>query len=156
MEIDFHSEIKNINNSSYEEMFAFISEKVQKHLSLKAHYFLEVNIVDDVEIHKINKEYRGIDRPTDVISFAFLDKVDGELPIKHAQVVFLGEIIISIDKAVKQAHDYSHSLEREMAFLFTHGLLHLLGYDHDSDDKEKIMFSLQDEILEDTKWKKNN
>lgn len=156
MYIDFCSYYGRIDTSVFNSIFKILAKKIEKELALKKQYFLEVDFVDNKEIQRINKEYRQIDRSTDVISFAFLDKVRGEISIKNAKMVFLGEIVISVDKAKKQAHDYAHSLEREMAFLFVHGLLHLLSYDHDTKENEKIMFTIQDKILEDSKWKRKN
>ena len=106
---------------------------------------LEFNIiiVDNTYIHKLNKEYRGIDRPTDVISFALEDNKDF-VTIDHR---VLGDIYISLDKAREQAIEYGHSLKREICFLSVHGFLHLLGYDHMEKEDEKVMFSLQEEIL---------
>ena len=107
---------------------------------------LEFNviIINNEEIHKINKEYRGIDRPTDVISFALEDYKD----IKYENDYrVLGDIYISIDKVKEQAKEYGHSEKRELAFLAVHGLLHLLGYDHMEKEDEKVMFSKQEEIL---------
>jgi len=95
------------------------------------------------EIHKINKEYRNIDRPTDVISFALED--DKSYP--KLDIRILGDIYISVDKIKSQALEYNHSERREISFLLVHGLLHLLGYDHMKEEEEKIMFSLQEEIL---------
>ena len=102
-----------------------------------------VIIVDNKRIHEINKEYRGIDRPTDVISFALED--NEEIEFDHYRV--LGDIYISIDKVREQAREYGHSEKRELAFLTVHGFLHLLGYDHMKPEDEKVMFSLQEEIL---------
>ncbi len=102
-----------------------------------------VIIVDNEYIHKLNKEYRGIDRPTDVISFALEDSED----IKYEDFRLLGDIYISIDKAKEQAEEYGHSFKREICFLAVHGLLHLLGYDHMEKEEEKIMFSKQELIL---------
>lgn len=104
-----------------------------------------VIIVDNEEIHKMNKEYRGIDRPTDVISFALED--DDTFNFMEKRI--LGDIYISIDKAKEQASEYGHSLLRELCFLTIHGILHLLGYDHMKEDEEKIMFGLQERILND-------
>lgn len=107
---------------------------------------LEFNviIINNEEIHKINKEYRGIDRPTDVISFALEDYKD----IKYENDYrVLGDIYISIDKVKEQAKEYGHSEKRELAFLAVHGLLHLLGYDHMEKEDEKVMFSRQELIL---------
>lgn len=102
-----------------------------------------VIIVDNEYIHKLNREYRGIDRPTDVISFALEDTED----IKYEDFRLLGDIYISIDKAKEQAIEYGHSFKREICFLAVHGLLHLLGYDHMVKEEEKIMFSKQELIL---------
>ena len=102
-----------------------------------------VIIVDDKRIHEINKEYRGIDRPTDVISFALED--NEEIEFDHYRV--LGDIYISIDKVREQAREYGHSEKRELAFLTVHGFLHLLGYDHMKPEDEKVMFARQEEIL---------
>ena len=102
-----------------------------------------VIIVDNKRIHEINKEYRGIDRPTDVISFALED--NEEIEFDHYRV--LGDIYISIDKVREQAKEYGHSEKRELAFLTVHGFLHLLGYDHMKPEDEKIMFARQEEIL---------
>lgn len=100
-------------------------------------------IVDNKRIHEINKEYRGIDRPTDVISFALEDSEGVELENYR----ILGDIYISIDKVKEQAKEYGHSEKRELAFLTVHGFLHLLGYDHMEKEEEKIMFGKQEEIL---------
>ena len=101
-------------------------------------------IVDNSYIHELNKNYRGIDRETDVITFALEDEDSLVLPTDER---VLGDIYISIDKARSQAEEYGHSLLREMSFLFVHGLLHLLGYDHMTEEDEKVMFSLQEKIL---------
>ena len=103
-----------------------------------------VIIVDNKRIHEINKEYRGIDRPTDVISFALED--NEEIEFDHYRV--LGDIYISIDKVREQASEYGHSEKRELAFLTVHGFLHLLGYDHMKKEEEEIMFAKQEEILD--------
>lgn len=107
---------------------------------------LEFNVifVDNNYIHELNKNYRGIDRPTDVITFALEDGV--EVDINSWRI--LGDIYISIDKAREQAESYGHSLKREIFFLTIHGLLHLLGYDHMKEEEEKEMFRLQELILD--------
>ena len=101
-------------------------------------------IVDNKRIHEINKEYRGIDRETDVISFALEDNMD----VQYTDFRLLGDIYISIDKCYMQASEYGHSREREICFLATHGILHLLGYDHMEPDDEKDMFDLQNKLLD--------
>ena len=105
---------------------------------------LNIIIVDDNYIWKLNKDYRHIDRPTDVISFALEDTED--VTVYEERV--LGDIYICLDKVHEQAKEYGHTEIREMAFLIVHGLLHLLGYDHMKPDEEKVMFGKQDKILE--------
>ena len=99
--------------------------------------------VSNEEIHRINKEYRKVDRVTDVISFALEDNPD----IVYEDFRLLGDIYIAVDIAYDQAIEYNHSREREVCFLATHGLLHLLGYDHMTEEEEKEMFGKQEELL---------
>ena len=106
--------------------------------------------VDDEEIHKINKEYRNVDRVTDVISFAFEDSKD----LLYNDFRMLGDIYICIPQMKRQAKEYGHSEKRELSFLTVHGLLHLLGYDHMNEDDEKVMFGLQELILDDQNIKR--
>ena len=101
-------------------------------------------IVDNTFIHKLNKEYRGIDRVTDVISFALEDDKSMIIP---DDIRLLGDIYICLDKAREQAKEYGHSLERELCFLAVHGVYHLLGYDHENEEEAKIMFKKQEEVL---------
>ena len=103
-------------------------------------------------IHEINREYRKIDRPTDVISFALKDSEDSYEVMEGGEE--LGDIFINTEAVVSQAADYGHTLRREVCFLFTHGLLHLLGYDHMTPEEEAVMFQLQDVILDDIVPKK--
>ena len=145
MELDFISNYKEYEE--YEEIYSLLVDKTFKHLKLKFDPIISVSLVDNEFIHQINRDYRGIDRPTDVISFAFLDNEDRNAIYKSKEPVCLGDIYISVDKAKEQAEEYGHSLKRELSFLFVHGLLHLLGYDHMTEEDEKVMFRLQDEIL---------
>lgn len=114
-----------------------------KTLDLKKCEF-NIIIIDNKKIHEINKIYRNVDRETDVISFAMEDNMD----IKYTDFRLLGDIYISIDKCYSQAKEYGHSNTREICFLATHGILHLLGYDHMTEKDEKEMFKLQEELLE--------
>lgn len=100
-------------------------------------------IIDNPRIKEINRDYRKIDRETDVISFALEDSKD----LEYKDFRLLGDIYISIDKAISQSIEYNHSLLRELSFLSIHGLLHLLGYDHMKEEDEKIMFGKQEELL---------
>lgn len=146
MELDFNSFDESL--VSYEETYNKLLEKTLKHLQLHFEPYVSITLVDNEFIHNLNRDYRHIDRPTDVISFAFLDGNEQKDKIfQSGENVVLGEIYISFDKAREQAASYGHSLDRELKFLFVHGILHLLGYDHMNPDDEKIMFALQDEIL---------
>ncbi|MBE6149403.1 MAG: rRNA maturation RNase YbeY [Firmicutes bacterium] len=130
---------KNIDElSTLKELLDFVVKKENLNNCV-----FNIIIVDNTYIHKLNKEYRSIDRPTDVISFALEDYQDDvELDIR-----MLGDIYISLDKALEQASLYEHSFLREICFLSIHGLLHLLGYDHMEKEDEIVMFKKQDELL---------
>ncbi|WP_270397875.1 rRNA maturation RNase YbeY [Catenibacterium mitsuokai] len=145
MNIDFvfDNEVENFENN-YEQDFTAIIEQALKTLGIEDDVEVSCVLVDDERIHEINREYRHIDRSTDVISFAM---EDNDQFYVEGMPRTLGDIFISVDHAKKQAEEYGHSLRREMCFLFTHGILHLLGYDHMTDEQEKEMFGLQDEIL---------
>lgn len=104
-----------------------------------------VIIVNNDYIHELNSKYRGIDRETDVITFALEDEKD---MVNSSDLRVLGDIYISIDKARSQKEEYGHSLLRELSFLAVHGFYHLLGYDHMTKNEEVIMFAKQDEILD--------
>lgn len=111
---------------------------------------VSVTFMSDEAIQVVNKEYRGKDTPTDVISFALEEMGEGELQIIKDQnmPIILGDILISVDTAKRQAVEYNHPLIREIGFLALHGLLHLLGYDHMTEEEEKVMFGRQKEILD--------
>lgn len=146
MELDFNSFDESL--VTYQETYEQLLDKTLKHLKLHFNPYVSVTLVDNEFIHNLNRDYRHIDRPTDVISFAFLDGNENKDKIfQSGEMVVLGEIYISFDKAREQAISYGHSLDRELKFLFVHGILHLLGYDHMNPDDEKVMFALQDEIL---------
>lgn len=136
-------EIINETNEKVKEieLIQELLEKTVEKMKIEEAIF-NVIIVDNAFIHKLNKEYRDIDRPTDVISFALEDDKTMNLEIR-----VLGDIYISLDKIYEQSKEYNHSFLREFAFLTIHGLLHLLGYDHMIEAEEKAMFSLQEEIL---------
>jgi len=123
-------------------------------------YEAEVNLTltDNEGIHEINREHRGIDRPTDVLSFpmfeyetpadfTFLDEESSDDFNPDTGEAMLGDIIISVDKVLEQAESYGHSIEREYAFLITHSMLHLFGFDHMEKEEEKVMEEKQREIL---------
>lgn len=137
-----------INPFSFKEkkIVKKVVKKVLKTLKIKSSHVINFVLVDLETIHTYNNQYRHVDRPTDVISFAYIDsEEDRELPKE------LGDILICVDKVREQAKEYGHSELREFAFLVTHGMLHLLGYDHMTSEEEKVMFALQDQILNDLK-----
>lgn len=129
-------EIQEIDKLQIYMEFALQKLKIKKGI-------FNIIFVTNEEIHKINKEYRKVDRVTDVISFALEDNKD----IEYKDFRLLGDIYIAIDVAYEQAIEYNHSREREVCFLATHGLLHLLGYDHMTEEEEKEMFGKQEELL---------
>ncbi len=111
---------------------------------------VSVSFVDNEEIHKLNLEYRGKDKPTDVLSFPMWDGDEegiGDID-PNGEAVLLGDIILSVEKAYAQAEEYGHSIERELAFLSVHSTLHLLGYDHEVSEEDEIyMNKKQEEVL---------
>ncbi|MBY9076914.1 rRNA maturation RNase YbeY [Paenibacillus sp. HN-1] len=115
---------------------------------------VDLTFVDNERIHELNREYRGIDRPTDVLSFALNESGEDEPEIVYEVEDssdeipdMLGDIIISVTRAKEQAEEYGHSLERELGFLFVHGFLHLLGYDHQDEASEAEMMGKQEQVL---------
>lgn len=146
MELDFTSLDEKYEN--LESLFLSLLKTTFTTLKIKANALVSLALIDDEKIQEINKQYRNIDRSTDVISFAFLDNNENRDKIlKSKKDVVLGDIYISIDHALSQSKSYGHSEKREFSFLFVHGLLHLLGYDHIKKEDEEIMFPLQEEIL---------
>lgn len=133
------------NNSDYDidtsDLYDYVKYVVDK-LEISNGIF-NIIFIDNKEIRKINSEYRNIDRETDVISFALEDNMD----VVYKDFRLLGDIYISYEKAIEQANIYNHSVKREVCFLITHGILHLLGYDHMTEEDEKVMFGKQNELL---------
>jgi len=114
-----------------------------------------LSFVDDNAIRELNKNYRGLDKVTDVLSFALTENDSDEQTIifdseeweETPNGVLLGDIVISIPRALEQSKEYGHSLEREIGFLFVHGFLHLIGYDHEDEESEQVMILKQERIL---------
>lgn len=110
-------------------------------------------LVDNAKIREINHEYRNIDKPTDVLSFPLVEMKDGEILSDEGDfdfdenLILLGDIVISMDKVAEQAESYGHSFDRELTFLATHGMFHLMGYDHQDEEQEKRMMDRQEEVL---------
>ncbi|GGA20483.1 rRNA maturation RNase YbeY [Paenibacillus physcomitrellae] len=141
-----------------EELIALLDVLLQKAAAAEGIEDGEVALtfVDNKQIHELNRDYRGIDRPTDVLSFAMNESLDEEPEIiyeigedEQAELFpdMLGDIIISMERAKEQSEDYGHSFERELGFLFVHGFLHLLGYDHQDEASEAEMMGKQEAVL---------
>lgn len=146
MEVCIVNHTQDSSWETYEDIYHKIAKKSEEVLKLRDDYIVSVIFVTPEMIHEINRDYRGIDRPTDVISFALHDSEDAYEMMEGEEE--LGDIFINIEAIKSQALDYGHSIHREACFLFTHGLLHLLGYDHMNETDEKEMFQLQDVILD--------
>ena len=148
--IDIINKVKGFELKDYRKDFKNILKETTKMLEVDSDVSLSLTICLSDYIHSLNKEYRDIDRETDVLSFAIEDGYDEDEildMLDFTGVRELGDIIINVDRVKSQALEYGHSERREMCFLFTHGLLHLLGYDHMEENDEKEMFSLQEMIL---------
>ncbi|MCG3085814.1 rRNA maturation RNase YbeY [Anoxybacillus sp. LAT_35] len=146
--IDFIDE----TNEMTEEQINLIEQLLQ-HAAKEEHVpddaEVSVTFVDNEKIREINRDYRGKDQPTDVISFALEEMGEEEIEIVGIDVPpVLGDIIISVPKAREQAEQYGHSFMRELGFLAVHGFLHLLGYDHETEEEEKVMFAKQEQLLQ--------
>ncbi|AIM15647.1 MULTISPECIES: rRNA maturation RNase YbeY [Neobacillus] len=146
--IDSTDETKELTEQQILEIERLLNFAANK-LKVEKHSEVSVTYVTNEKIQEINRDYRGKDAPTDVISFAMEELGEGEMELVGVDMPrILGDIIISVPKAREQAEEYGHSYLRELGFLAIHGFLHLLGYDHMTEEDEKEMFTLQKEILE--------
>ncbi|MCQ6278141.1 rRNA maturation RNase YbeY [Bacillus sp. EB600] len=146
--VDFLDETNAVLDQQREEIEKLLNFAATK-LAIEEGSEVSVTFVTNERIQEINREYRNKDSVTDVISFALEERGEGEVELIGADLPrVLGDIIISIAKAEEQAKDYGHSFMREFGFLAVHGFLHLLGYDHMTEEQEQEMFTLQKEILD--------
>lgn len=134
----FNTTKEKIDTSEMDKVINFACNKMNVKNPL-----LNIVLVNNKRIQKINKEYRNIDAVTDVISFAFEEVND----VNYDDIRFLGEIYISYERCCEQAQEFGHSVRRELCYLAVHGLLHLLGYDHMNEKDKKVMRTLEEEIL---------
>lgn len=133
---------------AWEDAIRRAAEKSLQYEAFEEECEISVSIVDNAEIREINKQFRNIDRATDVLSFPMLTFAEDEMAeVNENGEILLGDIIISLERAREQAEEYGHSLVREIAFLTAHSMLHLLGYDHMEPEEEAEMFRRQKEIL---------
>ena len=148
-----HAEIQYNGIEENKEYIEIINKVIKECFSNegldKIKIYISKNLTNTEEIQKINKEYRNIDKPTDVLSFPMFQKEEIEDLISNNYEIedVLGDIIISIPKVKEQANEYGHSFERELAYMVVHGFYHLMGYDHMNDDDKKEMRKKEDEIL---------
>lgn len=145
----------NYNNidklPSEEKLIQKVVKTVLKEEDIIENIDVYITLTNNDEIHKINKEYRNVNRPTDVLSFPMYERdeiytIKKDFKIDETEKI-LGDIIVSIEKVKEQAEEYGHSFERELAYLITHGCLHLLGYDHMIEEEKEIMRKREEEIL---------
>ncbi|MCO8292782.1 rRNA maturation RNase YbeY [Tetragenococcus halophilus] len=152
MEITFIDETQKVSKNEREEIDRLL-QYAADYLKLPENSEMSITFMDNERIQVINRDYRGKDAPTDVISFAIEEAGQNEMPIFFDDEKMtdlpneLGDIMISTQRAQEQAAEYGHSYEREVGFLALHGFLHINGYDHMTLEDEKKMFGLQKEIL---------
>ncbi len=150
VEILFDVEVEEFEDKYLETIEKVINESLL-YENIQGKFEISVTIVSNEEMKKINFQHRGLDKTTDVLSFPLIidfTKIDDKFQYS------LGDIIISYDRAIEQSQEYNHSLNREIAFLTAHSMLHLLGYDHMTDSEEKEMFLKQEEILNKLNYKR--
>lgn len=140
--------IVTMEEPQFEELIQKAAEAALTYEQYPMDAEIEVLFASMEEIHQINLEQRSVDRPTDVLSFPMEEDPFDAAPDPESGAVFLGSMVLCVEKAKAQAEEYGHSLEREIAFLTVHSVLHLLGYDHElGEEEEKEMFFRQEEIL---------
>ena len=139
-------------NKKYEEIISKVVKKCFEIENLiKSKLYISITLTTPENIKKINKEYRNIDKPTDVLSFPMFEKDELDLKIKNNDFThedILGDIVISIEQVEKQAEEYGHSFEREFAYMIVHGFYHLMGYDHIKEEDKQIMRPKEEKVLE--------
>lgn len=145
MNILFTNETNFNLEEKYQNIILNVINQTLEYENFSKNVEVSISFVTNEEIKQINNKYRNINKETDVLSFPLIDfNIE---TINTNNIIILGDIIISIEKAISQAEQYGHSIEREIGFLTAHSMLHLLGYDHMEKNEEKIMFLKQDEIL---------
>ena len=153
MDLEIYDDTKNVPEEKI-KLIEDILNFAGSYLKLPENTEMSVTLMDNEHIHEINKKYRGVDKPTDVISFAIEEDDPDEVPIILPEdeefdiPKNIGDIMVSMDKVKEQAEYLGHSEDRELGFLVVHGFLHLNGYDHMKEEDEKEMFGLQREILD--------
>ncbi|MEA1960328.1 MAG: rRNA maturation RNase YbeY [Bacillota bacterium] len=138
-------------NKNLQKVIASVVNATAKVCKLPKKSEISILLVDNSYIQDLNFAYREQNKPTDVLSFAMNELSEDEPDFEFGEVNILGDIVISLERAQEQADEYGHSLERELGFLVAHGMLHLLGFDHESEEEESVMRNLQEKILQTVK-----
>ena len=142
-------------DKSYDKIVEKVLQKCyEEEKLLDSKLIITITFTTPEQIHKINKEYRQVDRPTDVLSFPMFEKDELDEKIKSGDFPYedvLGDVIISIEKVREQAKEYGHSFERELSYMLVHGFYHLMGYDHIEEEDKKIMRPKEEKILNELK-----
>lgn len=160
MDLEIYDETNGQVSENQKKLIKDVLDFAAKKIGLKANTEMSVTMVNNDRIQEINRDYRKVDRATDVISFAIEDQNDDEFPVMMSDEMKaeipenIGDIFVSIDKVNEQADFLGHSVNRELGFLIVHGFLHLNGYDHMEPADEKVMFDLQRKILNEYGLKK--
>ncbi len=142
--LDLGMDIEGFENEIvYEDIEKYIIDVLTKEYESDREVYVSVLLTGNEEIQRVNRDFRGKDMPTDVISFAYHDNDEADNGLYDS----LGDIIISLERVEEQRKDYGHSFKREFYYVLTHGLLHLMGYDHMEEEEKKIMRAKEEEIL---------
>ncbi len=155
MILDINWEEESIREEEYPHIQSLLQSGMETALKLAdgpEEGEISLTLVTNERIHELNREYRGKDYPTDVLSFALMEEGEDEPEItgweEDYEDELLGDIVISVEKAREQAEEFGHSFERELVYLAVHGTLHLLGFDHESEDERQVMRRKEEEVME--------
>lgn len=150
--LDLGMDIEGFENEIvYEDIEKYIIDVLTKEYESDREVYVSVLLTGNEEIQRVNRDFRGKDMPTDVISFAYHDNDEADNGLYDS----LGDIIISLERVEEQRKDYGHSFKREFYYVLTHGLLHLMGYDHMEEEEKKIMRAKEEEILKEYGYTRN-
>ena len=148
--LDINWEEETIPEADRERLQQILSQGIEQAIAVTEgpeEAEVSLTLVDDPRIHELNRDYRGVDRPTDVLSFALQEETEDEPEILDYEDDLLGDIIISVERARAQAEEYGHSFERELVYLAVHGTLHLLGYDHENEEDKAEMRQQEESVM---------
>lgn len=150
MDLDINWEEETIPETEHESLKQILHRGIESAIRIAEgpeEAEVSLTLVDDVRIHELNREFRGVDRPTDVLSFALQEETEDEPDILDYEDDLLGDIVISVERVRAQAVEYGHSFERELVYLAVHGTLHLLGYDHEEEEDRAEMRRQEEAVM---------